>query len=370
MIDPSAHSVHPIEPRQHLLLVGYWQVDYYERALADGFEACGVDVVPFAVSRFLQNDLWSRVERKILGGPVISRLNRELIHAVAEHRPDIVFLFLPIYIYAGTVAHIRDQFGAVVVSHNHDNPYEDGRRWLLWRNYHACIRRCDLNYTSRPASVEHAVREGVPNPRLLKQFYIAGVHRPMTEVEPGFRNDVVFVGHYEPDGRDAILEYLIENGVDLRVFGPAWKLTSRPNLRAQSPCIVEGDRYVQALAGAKIALVFLSARNKDFYTTRCFEIPACGTMMLAPRSDMLKVMFEEDREAVYYSSKEELLSKIRYYLANKGERQRIARAGRERCLRDGHSNIDRARHVLRDVEEIVTNGVRTNLFTSGNACVC
>jgi spore maturation protein CgeB len=370
MTDPMAHSDHYAEPRRRLLLAGYWQVDYYERALADGFEACGVEVVPFMVGRFLRKDLWSRLERKMLRGPVISRLNRELIRTVAECRPEIVFLFLPIYIYASTVAHIREDCGAVVVSHNHDNPYEDGRRWLLWRNYHACIRHCDLNYTSRPASVEHAAREGVPNPRLLKQFYIAGVHRPIFEVEPEFRNDVVFAGHYEPDGRDAILEYLIESGIDLRIFGPAWNLSSRPNVRAQSPYIVEGDRYVQALAGAKIALVFLSARNKDFYTTRCFEIPACGTMMLAPRNDMLKAMFEEGREAVYYSSKEELLSKIRYYLANEGERQRIARAGHERCMRDGHSNIDRACHVLRDANEIVTGRGRANLFTSDKACVC
>ena len=339
--------------RRRLLLAGYWHVDYYEQALADGFEACGLEVVPFRLSPFLGNDVWSRIEKKMLRGPRIARLNRELLRAIAEYRPEIVFLFLPIYIYPETVRAMREKFGAVVISHNHDNPYEDGDRWLLWRNYHACIRHCDLNYTSRPASVEHALREGVPNARLLKQFYIAGVHRPFAEVAPEFRNDVVFAGHFERDGRDAVLEYLLNNGINLRIFGPAWELTSQPQIRAQKPYIVEGERYVQALAGAKIALVFLSARNKDFYTTRCFEIPACGTMMLAPRNDLLRAMFEEDREAAYYDGREELLEKIRFYLARDGERQRIARAGYERCMRDGHSNVDRARRIAEDANEFI-----------------
>lgn len=340
-------------PRAHrVLLVGGWDVPYYEQAMADGLRACGAEVMPFEIRRFLPNDLWTRLEKKALCGPRISRLNRELLNAVAEHTPDIVFLFLPLYIYPSTVARIRERFGALVISHNHDNPYEDGHRFLLWRNYHAVIRHCDVNFTSRPTSVEHAVCEGVPNPRLMKQFYIAGVHRPIPDVPPDFRNEVVFVGHYEPDGRDANLEFLLQNGVPLRIFGPEWHRTTQPAVRAQNPQILHGEDYVRTLAGAKIALVFLSVRNKDFYTTRCFEIPACGTLMIAPRNQLLKAMFAEGREAVYYDGKEELLEKIRFYLTNDDARQRIARAGYERCIRDGHSNIDRAREALCAAEEI------------------
>ena len=32
--------------------------------------------------------------------------------------------------------------------------------------------------------------------------------------------DVVFVGHFEDDGRDEVFKYLIENGVNLKIFGP------------------------------------------------------------------------------------------------------------------------------------------------------
>ena len=45
---------------------------------------------------------------------------------------------------------------------------------------------------------------------------------PLERFPPDFRNDVVFVGHYEPDGRVETLNYLARQGVSVRVFGPLW----------------------------------------------------------------------------------------------------------------------------------------------------
>ena len=87
--------------------------------------------------------------------------------------------------------------------------------------------------------------------------------------------------------------------------------------------------------------------NRDVYTRRCFEIPACGTAMVAPRTKELQAMYREGEEAVYFDSKEELLAKVRWLLEDDEARNRIAKAGRERCLQDGHSNVIRAPRSLR-----------------------
>jgi spore maturation protein CgeB len=57
-------------------------------------------------------------------------------------------------------------------------------------------------------------------------------------------------------------------------------------------------------------------------------------------------LFQEGVEAAFFSSFEEMLEKCRYYLAHDDERQRIAQAGYQRCLRDGYDNDHRMQQAL------------------------
>jgi spore maturation protein CgeB len=79
---------------------------------------------------------------------------------------------------------------------------------------------------------------------------------------------------------------------------------------------------------------------------RTFEAPASRAFVLAERSEEQLEFFAEDREAVYYGSPEELLTKLRFYLKRDEARHRIATAGYERCLRSGYAYADRARYML------------------------
>ena len=157
----------------------------------------------------------------------------------------------------------------------------------------------------------------------------------------------MFVGHYEPDGRVETLNYLARQGVPVRLYGSLWERASLDPALRQSPIgAAYGEDYVRLIAGAKLALVFLSGRNRDVYTRRCFEIPACGAAMVAPRTKELQAMYREGEEAVYFDSKEELLAKVRWLLDDDEARNRIAKAGRERCLQDGHSNVHRGAQII------------------------
>ena len=113
-----------------------------------------------------------------------------------------------------------------------------------------------------------------------------------------------------------------------------------------------GDDYVKALQGGKVCLVFLSKLNRDTYTRRCFEIPACGRVMLAERTTDLQKMFKEDEEACFFSTNDELVKKVRWLLDNPDARQRIADAGRQRVWVDGHDVMSRAGEFLNHIQEV------------------
>ena len=79
-----------------------------------------------------------------------------------------------------------------------------------------------------------------------------------------------------------------------------------------------------------IRKTFLSKMNRDVYTRRCFEIPAMKKLLLCERSEDMQEMFVEDKEAVFFSDKLELLEKVKWLLANPTIINDIAEAGFQR----------------------------------------
>jgi len=160
---------------------------------------------------------------------------------------------------------------------------------------------------------------------------------------------VGFIGQWEPDRADS-LRALARAGVPVRVWGYTWE-----RMRAAPPGLVLenravwGEDYAKAICAFDINLCFLRKVNRDRQTTRSIEIPACAAFMLAERTDEHLRLFEEGKEAEFFSDAPELIQKTRYFLEHSDERLAIARAGYERCLRSGYSYSERLRRVLESI---------------------
>ena len=129
--------------------------------------------------------------------------------------------------------------------------------------------------------------------------FIGTTHQQQSNVD--FEAEAVFVGHYEPDDRVACLQALVDAGVRVKLFGGTTWTPQVLGPLAQYFGKVEavlGLEYAKALCGAQMCLCFISKLNRDTYTTRCFEIPACGRLMLSERTADLPRLFQEDQEAV------------------------------------------------------------------------
>lgn len=89
--------------------------------------------------------------------------------------------------------------------------------------------------------------------------------------------------------------------------------------------------------------------NLDRQTTRSVEIPACGSLLLGERTDEHLEMFEQGKEADFFSTDAELLEKCKYYLGHENERRAVAYAGHKRCVESGYSNQGRIESILRHI---------------------
>ena len=106
------------------------------------------------------------------------------------------------------------------------------------------------------------------------------------------------------------------------------------------------------MSASKIALGLLAKVIPERHTARMFEIPACGAFMLHERTEEAMSFFEEGKEAEFFGSFEELVEKIKYYLAHDAERKRIAEEGRKKAASEAFSYRSRAREILNVYEEI------------------
>jgi spore maturation protein CgeB len=87
----------------------------------------------------------------------------------------------------------------------------------------------------------------------------------------------------------------------------------------------------------------------DQHTTRTFEIPACGSMLLADRTEEHRDFFEEGQEAEFFDSIDEMIDKLKFYTRNESARKRVADGGYQRCKQAGYAYMCRLSTALKEL---------------------
>ncbi len=68
--------------------------------------------------------------------------------------------------------------------------------------------------------------------------------------------------------------------------------------------------------------------------------------MIAERTNEHLDLFEENKEAVYFSNDCELLEKVKYYLENEKERLSISNNGYNKCVKKDYSYDNMVKKIL------------------------
>ncbi|HTR97343.1 MAG TPA: glycosyltransferase [Candidatus Acidoferrales bacterium] len=287
-----------------------------------------------------------RVRRRLLGDRDECALNARLLALPAAAAPDVLWIDKGLTVEPSTLRVLRARWpDAVFVNYSGDDMFNPRNQTSAWR---ANLPLYDLFATTKSFNVPELAAAGARATCFIEKGFSPEVHRPH-EVTPEllarFGGDVGFIGWPEGEREDT-LRFLARRGIDVRVWGPWPRWKSAPHLRVEGRPLWDDD-YAAALSAFRINLGFLRRVNRDRHTTRSVEIPACGGFLLAERTDEHRRLFREDEEAVFFSTRDELLDKLRYYLAHEDERSRIAAAGLRRCREGGYSNQDRLTGVLR-----------------------
>jgi len=197
----------------------------------------------------------------------------------------------------------------------------------------------DLALVTTPECVDWYVKEGIP----ALYYPLASndeIYYPINEKEKKY--DVGFIGR-KYGLRSEIVEYLISNGVNVQAFGPGWEngvLDVKENNAFYNSC-----KIVLGTGNIGYSSKLMNPKLRDF------EVPFSKTMYITNYTHELSELFEEDQEIVFYEDKEDLLKKIRYYLENEVERERIAQCGYMKAI-SKHSYDVRLSSVFNSLYEM------------------
>ena len=330
-----------------------------------GHEVCGVHTV-----EAWQRRAWlaRQAERRLQCGLAIDEINRSVVEAAKAFQPDLAWAEKQEFLRAETIEAVRKLGGEA--GSLHADPYFS----VTWKRtpiMDEAIALFDVLVYCKSFERDDYQRLGKPLVYMplgyCDEKSIARLPRDRRAGKP----PIGFLGGWEPR-RETLLHAVAATGLELKIWGGYWEFlrdgrwSLRRHLilrqlaagerfgfhcdaligRAWQGGEVYGDDYASALTAAKIGLGFLRKAWPDQHTTRTFEIPACGSLLLADRTGEHQEFFAEGKEAEFFDSEEELIDKARFYCANETSRAKIAAAGFSRCRDSGYSYLNRLRSTL------------------------
>jgi hypothetical protein len=354
--------------KKSILVVGEFMWPWYQQAFCESFSKLDYKVTKYSWSNFfwdrddkgdlISKSIYHKIQYKFLVGPIITKLNKELINQIEVENPQIVFFYNCQHISHKTFELLKSYKSLKIIQYFNDDPFSKNQTSFLWRHAKKSIRYSDLNFVFRKKNISDFASAGSKLTKVLLPYYCKKHHYPILRkaVSKEFKCDVVFAGHYENDGRLEFFEELVKSNYNLKLYGGGWNkiLLNRKTSPLFSfypikPAI--GENYIKAICGSKIALCFYSKINSDSYTSRNFEIPAMNRFLLTESSDELKEIFKDD-EIVFFNSFNDLKDKIDYYLINEKSRIKIENNAYNRVLTGNHEVLDRVIEIDNFIKEI------------------
>ena len=319
------------------------------RALQElGHSITSINSAPHWQMKHLKPPLYYRIINKFIGPPDSARVNRQIVHLVSRETFDLVWLDKGLEIKPETLRKAKESSPRTkIVGYS---PDDMGSKHNQSKNFLACLPHYDLYCTTKSYNVQELKDLGCPRVTFTGNAYDPATHRPMdlsADEKAKFGGTVGFIGTFE-EQRAKSIAFLAEHGIRVGVWGDGWKENcglGHKNLVIRGGSIY-GDSYAKALCSFDIVLGFLRKINRDLQTSRSIEIPACGTFMLAERTNEHLELFEEGKEAEFLGRMKNCWKRLDTIRPTRKKRKQIAQAGRERCLKSGYDYQQRLREIL------------------------
>ena len=277
--------------------------------------------------------------------------NKELLDLTFRENPDLVFIHNMDALKKEIIKKITEESGAVTFTWSFDDHWNFYKCSKYWAPLFHWV------FTTDPLAIEKYQRIGYKNAVFLPQGYNHFLYRPLNLPKI---YDITFIGR--PHGvRKTIIKKLKEVGINVQCFGKGWPnghISTEEKIKIISQSKINLNLAESSgILWKQIALIFLHRKfdrsiginsplkwYENFQTLlaqkrtqikgRIFHILGGGGFLLTGYTEKLEKLYVPGKEIECFSSFDEMVKKIKYYLTHDEEREKIAKAGYERSIRE------------------------------------
>lgn len=227
-----------------LLIAGDFEYYIYERTTIEAINRIGgYEVEEFHFKNFIGNKI-AKIERYLVFIGVFSfAMNVALLLKVLRQKPDVVLIWRGVLIHPLTPRLIKKYSKTTLVSYNNDDPFSIYYKKNLqkvplktrinqkriWTFFVRGLPHYDQNFVYREKNIAEYKAAGAKSVNLFTPYYIPSQLPEKQQDEKIY--DVLFIGHYENDVRAECINLLLQNGIDVTLYGTGWNKKALCNMQ-------------------------------------------------------------------------------------------------------------------------------------------
>ncbi|MBD0295291.1 MAG: glycosyltransferase [Flavisolibacter sp.] len=338
--------------RNKLLIIGsFVNKDAMELQYTRGFLKQDWQVYSYEIQQPL-DQLWRRslldkMALRFLPNIYLNAINKKVIAHVKELQPDVVLIFKGMQLFPNTVAVLK-KHTALLCNYNLDHPLEIYSRGGTNKNVISSVEHFDVFFTYSNSIVKKIISQ-----YNISSYCIPFGFDPLLNEKYGSLpleqiDSYLFYGTWDKArerflnalGRDDVAVYGdVEWGTRTKRNGLAYKNFKRKKLY---------DAELYTTIRSSIGVINnLREQNivENSHNMRTFEVPGYGGLLISQFTEEQAYFFEPNKEAIYFSSIEELNDKLEYLKRAPKEVNKIKINALNRSMKCGYSYNDRAKQM-------------------------
>ncbi len=329
-----------------ILVLGAFGDGALENFYVKGFRLLPIEAEKFDITKSyyesIRKTILHKAINKIQPAFFYKTINEQLLRFVQGKKYDVILVFKGLTLFPDTIRQLK-KYASLICCYNPDHPFKFFSEGSGNVNIAESLSLYDLHISY----AENITRQ-------LKEIYHVDAFTipfgyddsPVNHSSfAGAADTILFAGTYDA-GRAGILSKL--SGYPLTIYGDEkWGTRGHHGKELKNWYAgrsIYGDEYKIAVRESTGVLNLLRQQNiaEQSHNMRTFEVPGYGGVLIADRTEEQSSFFEEDKEAIYYSSIEELKDKLYYLQSNPGDVASIKASALKRAASSGYTYTHRS----------------------------